>query len=276
MKIYYSNAQAENWDKIDIKPFPFLVSYYELAKQKKEYKRQKKCSNLMLDSGAFSAWRQNKEIKVEDYIEFLLNTKSKFDHIISLDIFGDDSLSCKNYLKMKKAGLNVIPVFHADAELKYLYKYVDETNYIGLGGFAKSYKKNRLISMKRVFDLFPDSNKVGFHGFGVNDIELMKIFPWKSVDASTAHICARYGIILTPWGAKTIIKAGDIKRHKWKSEIKEKIVNDYLKSINCDFTKIFETTVPGKVERCRCNIVYLESIKDSFPTKYETKINYLF
>jgi hypothetical protein len=41
MKIYYSNTQVENWDNINIKPFPFLVSYYELAKQKKEYERQK-------------------------------------------------------------------------------------------------------------------------------------------------------------------------------------------------------------------------------------------
>jgi hypothetical protein len=231
----------------------------------------------MLDSGAFSAWRQKKEIKVEEYIDFLLNTRAEFNHIISLDIFGDDSLSYKNYLKMIKAGLNVIPVFHADADLKYLYKYADETNYIGLGGFAKSYKKNRLIAMKRVFDLFPDSSKIGFHGFGVNDIELMEMFPWKSVDASTAHICARYGVILTPWGAKTIIKAGDIKRHKWKSEIKEKIVNDYLKSINCDFKKIYETNVPGKVERCRCNIIYFEKyVKDKCPTIYKSKINYLF
>lgn len=271
MDIYYSNAYVHNWEAQNIKPFPTLISFYNFPKN---FKRQNKFSKLMLDSGAFSAWRQNISINVQDYIRFIKNNNIQYDVIVSLDIFGNDEESYKNYIIMKKAGLNILPVYHADANMKYLYKYVNQTNYIGLGGFAKAYKKNRILSMKRVFKEFPNANEIGFHGFGVNDKDLVLNFPWKSVDASTAHILARLGNVITQWGPLALSVSVSKDRLLWKTDNKIKNVDDFLKSIGADLKLVKLGNVSGTIERCRLNINYFEEqIKPNVPLIYENKVN---
>lgn len=275
MDIYYSNAQSNNWDKINIAPFPMLVSYFQLKNTK--YTRQKKCSKLMLDSGAFSAFTQKKPININEYIEYLLSNKKIFDYKIALDIFGDEKQSYLNWKKISNAGIKNIPVFHATADIKYLYGYADETDYIGIGGIALMNYKERKSLLSRIFRLFPDSTKIGFHGFGVNDEKLMVEFPWRSVDARTAHILARFGLIQTPWGSLRInpnFPSNGRKAIEWREGLRKNIIYDWLNSVGADIFLAEQETVSGKVERCRINILYFEELKKKCPIIYKSKIDY--
>lgn len=275
MDIYYSNAQSNNWDNINIDPFPMLVSFFQIGKT--EPKKQLKCSKLMLDSGAFSAFTQKKPVDIDKYIEYILNNKKIFDYKIALDIFGDEKQSYLNWKYITKAGIKNIPVFHGGANIKYLYKYADETNYIGLGGIALMNYKERKPLLAKVFRNFPDPSKIGFHGFGINDEKLMLEFPWKSVDARTAHILARFGLIQTPWGVLRInpnMPKDGYKNILWRDSKKKNIIFNWLESIEANIKLAEQETVEGKIERCRINIIYFESIKNKTPIFYKSKSNY--
>jgi len=281
MDIYYSNAQSEKWDGENIKPFPMLVAFSDINK-KKEFIRQKKCNKLMLDSGAFSVWNSGKEIKLSDYINFLHEHSSLFDVRINLDVIGNNKESYKNFKTILKEGLNVIPVYQIlEGNLEYLFKYAEISNYIGIGGIAKMKAKERLLGLRKIFENFPDPKKIGFHGFGVAEIQTMLAFPWRSVDARTAHIAARFGLVCTPWGnirLNTNIPKDGPKALAWrgKSEIKKKIYK-YLNEMEVDIKRASQQNVSGKIERTRASIMYFEKcIKPKVPKYYSTKINYLF
>ena len=82
MDIYYSNAHVLKWHTTNAPPFPMLVSYFSISNN---FKRFAKASKLMLDSGAFSAWRQKQEVDLNSYIEYIHKKKDEFDVIVSLD-----------------------------------------------------------------------------------------------------------------------------------------------------------------------------------------------
>jgi len=276
MDIYYSNAQSEKWDNIKIKPFPMLAAYYALPKS---FDRPKKASLLMLDSGAFSAFRQKIVISVEEYIKFIKSTKINFDYMVGLDVFGKDELSFTNYMKMYDAGINCIPVFHIGADPKYLKRYIKKTNYVGIGGIALLSTANRRPFVDSVFREYPDPKEIGFHGFGVNDVNMIRSYPWKSVDARSAHIAARFGSIHTPWGLIRMnpnMPSTGPATILWQTDPhKKKKIEKYLQDIGVDVEKTMLQNTVGKVERCKASIIYFEKhIKPQCPTYFKSQINY--
>jgi len=109
---------------------------------------QKAKVRIMLDSGAFSAWKTGKQIDIDAYIAYI---KYNLDHIhnyVSLDcIPGKCGIiktqrqvdvaakqSYQNHQYMKHRGLSPIPVFHRGESFEWLDRYVrDGECYIGLG-----------------------------------------------------------------------------------------------------------------------------------------------
>ncbi len=82
---------------------------------------------------------------------------------------------------MRDDGLTVLPVFHLGSDLRWLRKYAQIVDYIGLGGMVG--KSNRTI-LDRVFTEFPDPSEIGFHGFGVSSKLLVSRYPWRSIDTT--------------------------------------------------------------------------------------------
>lgn len=253
---------------------PILVSYFGI---KDNYKAPTFASKVMLDSGAYSAWNQKKTIDIDAFIDYCLKFSKKFSCVISLDVIHNAKQSWENYKKMAKAGVKCIPVYHATEDIKYLYKYADITNYIGIGGIAKAVG-TRVAQLQKLFTLFPDPKKIGFHGFGVNERKLIRGFPWKTLDASSAHLHARFGMVDTPWGTIQIIPYGN--NHKFlncdllESKRKQAIL-DYIKQRGYNEKVSQETTVAGIKERCLVNIDYFEQIRLQCPEYYISKINYI-
>lgn len=174
---------------------------------------------LMLDSGAFSVWSKGITISVDDYADFCI-AHPKTSYFVSLDVIPGSptaqyrtaevvesaaSQGWKNYLRMLKKGVlfeKLIPVFHQGESFKWLEKMLDiEAPYIGLGGIQQVGRAAAIRWLKTVRNYLLNcdgSPKVRVHGFAVNDLEVMRVFPWHSVDAASWGVRASYGSVWAP------------------------------------------------------------------------------
>jgi hypothetical protein len=166
--------------------------------------------SLFLDSGAFSAWTQGVEIKVEDYIDFIKEYKDVIDIYANLDVIGlggkqpnrlTAEMTLKNQKIMEKAGLNPIPAFHFGEPLEFLEHYVKNYEYIALG-VAGNYGKKLIPWLDTCFeDYICDSKgmpRTKVHGFAVTSLPIMLRYPWYSVDSTSWVATSRMGSIYVP------------------------------------------------------------------------------
>ena len=65
----------------------------------------------MLDSGAYSAFRQGKKIDIDEYAEFIKVNGHNYDAKITLDVINDAKNTYRNWLYLRNKGVDVIPVY---------------------------------------------------------------------------------------------------------------------------------------------------------------------
>src|ERR1700733_8680533 len=80
-------------------------------------KLKKRGVKIVLDSGAFEAHTQKKQININDYIRFLKKFKYLFDDYINLDEIGNAHNSAVNLLTIRSQELKPMPVFHFEKSL---------------------------------------------------------------------------------------------------------------------------------------------------------------
>lgn len=160
--------------------------------------------DLFLDSGAYSAFSKGVEIDIQEYIAFIKEHIDFIEIYAGLDVIGDAEASLRNQEVMEAAGLRPIPCFHFNEDWDYLRYYVDNYDYIALGGVAQA-RGNRqsLVSwMDSCFEIICDQPsrlpKVKVHGFAVTSVTLMRRYPWWSVDSTSWVMSSRNGVIPVP------------------------------------------------------------------------------
>lgn len=157
---------------------------------------------LFLDSGAFSAWSKKVEINIEDYIAHIKKFDKYIDHYAVLDAIGDPVKTLENQNIMEKAGLHPVPCFHYGEDIKYLKYYLDNYDYIALGGMVPVSTENLIEWLDYLFaDFICDKDgmpKVKVHGFGMTVLNLMLRYPWWSVDSTSWVLTGRFGAVMIP------------------------------------------------------------------------------
>lgn len=175
---------------------------------------------LQLDSGAFSAWRQGKEIDFQAYMRLLKANKEHLDSYFNLDILPGQkgnrrtpvmiekaaAASRENFLTMRRNGLNPIPVFHQQEDFRWLLLMLkdvekDKDPYIALSTYKSLTSTDHMAWLDKCFEMFtPDggSPKIKVHGLGVASFKLLKRYPWFSCDATSWALAAAFGAILVP------------------------------------------------------------------------------
>lgn len=260
MKIYYSNISGKfNWsyeEKLGV-----LMSYHGLS----SIPTLNFCDSFFLDSGAFSAFRQNISIDIDKYCDFLNENKSLIDVYAALDVIGDPETSKSNYTYMRKRGLEPLPAVHYNSPLPTFDFYLKNTDYIALGGIALKNKKERLSWLDLVFHKY---SGVKFHGFGVQDRDILKRYPWHSVDSSSWHVMARFGGICNKWGDFKISKGVNSRELKWRNEHTDLAVKDYIESLGLDYDECCDPTSKGTDARSIANILYYEELSKQVPTEF--------
>ena len=180
-------------------------------------KQPKREVDLVIDPGAFSAWRRGEVLSVKRYGNFLLKHLDKISAYFNLDVIpgrpGQERTNTsteeaaeagwKNLIALKKMGLNPAPVYHMGERRYWLEKMIGEGfDYIGLGGFAKVNNGARKEWLDETFGFLCGNKgypKVKLHGFGMTSVPLMFRYPWHTVDSMSWVLMGGYGWILVPW-----------------------------------------------------------------------------
>ena len=154
-----------------------------------------KGNELFLDSGAYSAYTQGREIDIDRYAEFIHASDGIWNNVANLDYipgkgFSPASAAEKSYRNqhhLEKRGCTVVPCFHMGEPYRYLERYAAEYPYIALGGMVKA-RKELLASwldwcwIKHL--TYEDGRpRVKVHGFGISSYWAATRYPWHSMDS---------------------------------------------------------------------------------------------
>lgn len=134
---------------------------------------------VLLDSGAFSAWSRGQIIKVQEYAECLIKWQPQ--KYFNLDVIGNSESTQKNQKYLESRGLSPIPVFHIGEPLGLLDELVKRYEIVGLGGTVGKPHRQRRSWLSQVFSRHPEAR---FHGLGITHRELITTYPFYSVDST--------------------------------------------------------------------------------------------
>jgi len=166
--------------------FAYYKTYFEWIKNFKE-------NEVIMDSGAFTAYNTDTIINIEEYAQFIKDTNCK--NYFNLDVIGNAKASYNNFVYLSKYFDNIVPVFHFMSDKKYLFKYMDMVEYIGLGNLVPySQQKTKLIPFFN-FIFKEIRNNFKIHCLGISSMQYLTRFPFYSVDSSTWLQGARSGNI---------------------------------------------------------------------------------
>jgi hypothetical protein len=231
IKLYFAGAWTP---KTDLGVHNRLVSFH----YPKDFHNWIKMSgdkkgDVILDSGAFSAWNKNTFVDLNTYIAYIKVAQdlalqhNKNLHVVNLDvipgqagktkalnqIIGNEvtlaankelinSAAKQGYLNLKtlkKNGISPIHVFHQGEDFKWLDRMVDIVDYIGISPANDMSNASKASWIDTVFEyLYKKNIKVKTHGFAVMVPELLKRLPWTSCDAISWRMIAATGSVLYP------------------------------------------------------------------------------
>lgn len=147
---------------------------------------------IMLDSGAYSAYTRGKNVNLLDYMNYIRDNQEYITHYMALDVIGDDDLTMAFYTIMLGKGLNPIPVFHYTSDRQQMDEYLDlGANLIALGGTVPVSNKATVAQWcDNLADLYPGT---AFHLLGSCSQKFMACKSLISCDASTWYMRAVKG-----------------------------------------------------------------------------------
>lgn len=122
--------------------------------------------------------------------------------------------------------------------------------------YGKEVLSIRKISILRLIE--KAGRPIRVHGYGMTDPKIMHMFPWFSVDSTTAHMAAKVGLLITPDGFQHVWTGGRNKDDKPKG-VMEKLrdwAHDFHPSLNWDLAS--EYAGEGQVYKMALNVSFME------------------
>lgn len=92
--------------------------------------------NILVDSGAFTAWKKGINITVDDYSTFLKKLPFKPWNYFTLDVIGNPERSLDNFRSLQLLGHKPIPIFTRGEKLEMLDYYYGHSDYVSIGGLV--------------------------------------------------------------------------------------------------------------------------------------------
>lgn len=223
-----------------------------------------------IEHSDFSFYESEKFAKIFDnYVTWALENKDKLTYYVSLDVPFNPELSWKLYQQLKAKGLNPMPVVHYSEDLKWLKKYMDETDYIGIGGVG-----GRQCTIQQyvrwgdpVFKMLgapvggaaKPSHRI--HGFALTQFDVLQRYYWFSVDSTTCWRAATNGSFVIPqvqvhgkkitydytgrpfWFPCTARRGGASANIHKSGDLYQKIAREYIASLHLEFNEMSESYI---------------------------------
>ena len=149
---------------------------------------------LIIDSGAFT-YANKGGITIEKWLSKAVALQQYGSELISLDVIGNAEKTFDNFNIISAEIENTIPTFHVGSDLKYLFKYLDKTDRIAIGGMVpyKSEIETLKKHLNKIFKNFTPETLPKFHAFGYFSQTILETYPFYSADASTWQNYSRFG-----------------------------------------------------------------------------------
>ncbi len=162
---------------------------------------------IVMDSGAYSAWRLGKPINLEEYCDFLLENLQWIEHYVGLDVINPQDPEAAaaqgfaNLQYMLKRGLKPVHVYHPGEDIDWLYRMLDAgCDYIGLAALSLgSYRKSMEWYAQCWAHLVDSKGRpvAKVHAFGDGRFDSLSRFPWRSADSTSwVYAAQRHGAFL--------------------------------------------------------------------------------
>lgn len=200
-----------------------LESYHYVGKQSFVDAMRANQAKVFLDSGAFSAFTLGVQLSVWEYCEYIKRNRDiirEEDGTMMasvLDGIGDPLLTYRNQLEMEYYGVRPLPCFHSGEDERYLEWYVQNYDYITLGGMVGASAKQLIVWLDRMWDRYlldkSGRPRCKVHGFGITSIQIMERYPWYSCDSSSWIQTAAFGNILTAEFGQLSVSGKSPARH---------------------------------------------------------------
>lgn len=146
---------------------------------------------LMLDSGAFSAWKSGGAIDIEDYMRVIKSLPAAWEvDAIQLDAMGQPKATKTNFLRMQAEGCKVMPVLTRGAPIEDRDWFYEHADYLCLGGIVKS---PEYLSYLRMLMETNEGRRV--HWLGYTRMPDVKRYRPTSVDSSNHSRGERWGFL---------------------------------------------------------------------------------
>lgn len=185
-----------------------LESYHYVYKDTPTRRIRADGTKVFLDSGAFSAYTQGVDIDLPGYVDYIKRNMDIIrveDGVVCasvLDGIGDPLKTYQNQMHMEHLGVKPLPCFHYGEDERYLAWYMQNYEYITLGGMVPISKPQLYHWLDRIWSEYlvdgAGRPKIKVHGFGLTTVDLMLRYPWHSVDSSSAIQIGNMGNILIP------------------------------------------------------------------------------
>jgi hypothetical protein len=242
------------------------------------------------------SYNDSPEVKkyLDSYIAFIHKYKEQCHAYVNLDVIYNPERTWENQKYMESNGLRPMPVFHFGEDHCWLRKYMDEYDYIGIGGLGQGATKESFITTSGdvTFRYILESKQsIKTHGFAVTSLDLLQRYPYYSADSTTWVKMAGYGKIFIPgfgrdnepdytkqpivlyvsdMGLQKKVTVGDHYTVKYKGRELEAITK-HLDFIGVD-RKVLGSSL---FERTKANIYYFSGLMNSgfTPTLYAQVTN---
>lgn len=179
-----------------------LESYHYVNNQSRVDAMRRDGVKIFLDSGAFSAYTQGVTINLDEYCAYIRRNLDIIDIASVLDAVGNPEKTLANQKAIESNGLSVLPCYHYGEPESYLSTYIDNYEYITIGGMVPVGKVQLRPWLDRIWSKFlcrPDgSPRIKVHAFGMTNLEMMVRYPWYSVDSSSWVQGGSMGNVLIP------------------------------------------------------------------------------
>lgn len=184
----------------------YLESYHYIGSGKYADRIRENGINVFLDSGAFSAFSLGVEVDLPAYCRWIsanldiIRTEDGALMASVLDGIGDPLKTYQNQLAMEQLGVRPLPCFHYGEDERYLEWYLENYDYITIGGMVPISTPQLFHWLDRIWSKYlidgSGRARIKVHGFGLTSLDLMTRYPWYSVDSSSWVQVGAHGNIM--------------------------------------------------------------------------------
>lgn len=177
--------------------------------------------NIIIDSGAFTAFTKKKQINLTEYTEYIRSLKKEIVNFnaIQLDVVFNPEKTRENFVKQLDAGVQVCPVFTRGEKPERFFELINDGHYVFVGGVQKGENNKGFAKF-----LLERSKTKKVHYLAFTNQRFIRAYSPYSVDSSSWTRASRFGYFEAYAGFGKLVKIEKMEFTKELPESKKQLM----------------------------------------------------